>query len=209
MYESFIYGFNQSRGRDGRILEGSNLYKRLNGHVGYPTLNECSPSSVSQTEIANEPEQGKGSKNFLELLASEGSEWGSSSISSMVEKTFDVDSTEDSNLEPKADECNLETRPDTSKIPKPERDICEESAIVDTSFMIPPPLPKTPSDSWLSRALDTKKPTPHGFITMNVLDRTAVCKKVDDPKWEMIVKSSKVHHGHLRFSEVIILSLNY
>ncbi|CAN6482868.1 unnamed protein product [Victoria cruziana] len=55
--------------------------------------------------------------------------------------------------------------------------------------LLPPPLPKSPSESWLLRALPsvpTKNPSSMSFIQSR-------------RKWETIIKSTKVYHGHLPF----------
>lgn len=73
---------------------------------------------------------------------------------------------------------------------------------------LPPPLPKSPSDSWLSRtvpSVSSKKPSPRSSIGVNVVNGNHASEPAPvDPKWETIVKSSNVHHGHLRFSEELL-----
>ncbi|XP_010277003.1 PREDICTED: uncharacterized protein LOC104611577 isoform X2 [Nelumbo nucifera] len=74
-----------------------------------------------------------------------------------------------------------------------------------SSFRSPlaPPLPKSPSESWLSRTLPSipfRNPSSRyqstRFNVTKQIPETSV-----DPKWETIVKSSNVNTGHLWFSE--------
>ncbi|XWS41117.1 hypothetical protein CRYUN_Cryun17cG0052900 [Craigia yunnanensis] len=70
-----------------------------------------------------------------------------------------------------------------------------------------PPLPKAPSESWLKRTLPTvssRNSSSRSCIgTCNYIGTQASTALSGDPKWEAMVRSSNVHHGHLRFSEVI------
>ncbi|XP_004505486.1 uncharacterized protein [Cicer arietinum] len=67
------------------------------------------------------------------------------------------------------------------------------------------PSPKAPSESWLKRTLPT-------VSSMNMPLRSNLAASIhapaqttnaalQDPKWEIIVKSSNAHRGHLRFAE--------
>ncbi|KAK3183982.1 hypothetical protein Dsin_031268 [Dipteronia sinensis] len=75
-----------------------------------------------------------------------------------------------------------------------------------SQLLLPLPLPKSPSDSWLKRTLPTvsKKNSP-SWSSLGTCDYTTIhaSSKTSsvNPKWETIVKTS---NGHLRFSEVII-----
>lgn len=75
-------------------------------------------------------------------------------------------------------------------------------------FPLPPPLPKSPSDSWLLRALPSvasKRPSSRTSLGVDAVNgNCALESALVDPKWETIVKSSNVHHGHLRFSEELL-----
>ncbi|XP_007048702.2 PREDICTED: uncharacterized protein LOC18612057 [Theobroma cacao] len=68
-----------------------------------------------------------------------------------------------------------------------------------------PPLPKAPSESWLKRTLPTvssrNSSSRSCLATCNYSGTQASLAPSSDPKWETIVRSSNVHHGHLRFSE--------
>ncbi|XVE83550.1 hypothetical protein DITRI_Ditri16bG0096200 [Diplodiscus trichospermus] len=67
------------------------------------------------------------------------------------------------------------------------------------------PLPRAPSESWLKRTLpnvSSKNSSSRSCLgTCNYIGTQASTAPSADPKWETIVRSSNVHHGHLRFSE--------
>lgn len=69
------------------------------------------------------------------------------------------------------------------------------------------PLPKAPSESWLKRTLPTvssRNTSSWSNLASNIHVPSQAPKTASlDPKWEIIVKSSNVHRGHLRFAEVI------
>ncbi|MCL7024197.1 hypothetical protein MKW94_001373 [Papaver nudicaule] len=62
---------------------------------------------------------------------------------------------------------------------------------------LPPPLPKSPSESWLLRTL----PTVSSRNAAQFSRKQALKRFSNDPKWETIVKTSNVSHSNLRFSE--------
>ncbi|CAH2046263.1 unnamed protein product [Thlaspi arvense] len=72
-----------------------------------------------------------------------------------------------------------------------------------------PPLPKTPSESWLCRTLPRSSATSivSGQFAVVVSGQTAGFKKMEQKtssqstKWETIVKTSHQHHNHARYSE--------
>ncbi|XP_042945921.1 uncharacterized protein LOC122279363 [Carya illinoinensis] len=65
-----------------------------------------------------------------------------------------------------------------------------------SSVSIHPPLPKSPSDSWLWRTLP---------ILPSISSRKQEYKTSStNTKWEAIVKSSHLHHDHVRYSEELI-----
>ncbi|XP_058009202.1 uncharacterized protein LOC110665041 isoform X2 [Hevea brasiliensis] len=72
----------------------------------------------------------------------------------------------------------------------------------------PPPLPKSPSESWLKRtlpAVSSKHIRSRSNLGMHAYPRVQASKTDSpDPKWETIVKTSNVQHGHLRFSEELL-----
>ncbi|GAV84081.1 DUF688 domain-containing protein [Cephalotus follicularis] len=73
----------------------------------------------------------------------------------------------------------------------------------------PPPLPKSPSDSWLKRTL----PTVSSRNSWSTLGMHRYSKIQDfktsalDPKWETIVKSTNLPNSHLQFSEELLSSI--
>ncbi|XP_015874404.2 LOW QUALITY PROTEIN: uncharacterized protein LOC107411339 [Ziziphus jujuba] len=80
---------------------------------------------------------------------------------------------------------------------------------INTSFVtspLPPPLPKSPSESWLWRTLPSvsmKNPISHmnlGLLTKKTESKTSST----NTKWETIVKTSKLNHDHARYSEELI-----
>lgn len=73
----------------------------------------------------------------------------------------------------------------------------------------PPPLPKSPSESWLWRtlpAVSSTNPSHRPYLGIQFRSMKHVVRSSSpDPKWETMVKTTNVHHGHSRFSEVISL----
>ncbi|XP_057950300.1 uncharacterized protein LOC131145188 [Malania oleifera] len=74
--------------------------------------------------------------------------------------------------------------------------------------VIPPPLPKSPSESWLGRTLpsiSTKNSFSNSHLgTQFHLRKQAPKTPPAGSKWETIVKSSKSHYDHARYSEELI-----
>ncbi|XVE51470.1 hypothetical protein DITRI_Ditri02bG0043400 [Diplodiscus trichospermus] len=73
---------------------------------------------------------------------------------------------------------------------------------------LPPPLPKTPSESWLWRALPSVT-SRNSFLQSN--NGTRFNPKKQEPKlpatgtkWETIVKTSYLHRDHVRYSEELV-----
>lgn len=69
---------------------------------------------------------------------------------------------------------------------------------------LPPPLPKSPSQSWLLSTLPSipsrnSVSTGTKRLTKRMESRTSSA----GTKWETIVKTSNLHHDHVRYSEVI------
>lgn len=75
-------------------------------------------------------------------------------------------------------------------------------------FPLGPPLPKSPSESWLKRTLPTissRNIPSRSSLAMHVYTGNQASKRTPlDSKWETIVKTSNVHLGHLRFSEELL-----
>ncbi|KAK4259610.1 hypothetical protein QN277_005924 [Acacia crassicarpa] len=65
---------------------------------------------------------------------------------------------------------------------------------------IPPPLPKSPSESWLWRAL--KSSSQHSNQGVQPHSKRPDSNTVSsNSKWETIVKTSNLHHDHVRYSQ--------
>lgn len=73
---------------------------------------------------------------------------------------------------------------------------------------VPPPLPKSPSESWLWRTLPSISSS--NLFSLSNLGSQVNPKKQDPKtsstktKWETIVKTSHLHHDHVRFSQELI-----
>ncbi|KAM7276547.1 hypothetical protein ACFE04_018413 [Oxalis oulophora] len=74
--------------------------------------------------------------------------------------------------------------------------------IIDRKSLAPP-LPKSPSESWLSRALpNVLSKNSRSFLGMSHCSINQASKASPlNPKWENLVKTSNVQHGHPRCSE--------
>ncbi|KAK8479709.1 hypothetical protein V6N11_070888 [Hibiscus sabdariffa] len=67
---------------------------------------------------------------------------------------------------------------------------------------LPPPLPKTPSESWLWRALPSRKSSLQSYNGTRFKPKKHEPEPpATDAKWETIVKTSYLHHDHVRYSE--------
>ncbi|KAM2016675.1 hypothetical protein ACFX16_047062 [Malus domestica] len=71
-----------------------------------------------------------------------------------------------------------------------------------------PPLPKSPSESWLKRTLPSisSRSSSSQYSSGSQIYASGQPSKTSslDPKWETIVKTSNTHHGHWRFSEDLL-----
>ncbi|OMO76216.1 hypothetical protein CCACVL1_15829 [Corchorus capsularis] len=76
---------------------------------------------------------------------------------------------------------------------------------VDDFSPLPPPLPKTPSESWLWRALPSVA-SRNSFSQSRFNPRKQEPQEpaATDTKWETIVKTSYLHHDHVRYSEELV-----
>ncbi|XP_076928604.1 uncharacterized protein LOC143592606 [Bidens hawaiensis] len=63
-----------------------------------------------------------------------------------------------------------------------------------------PPLPKSPSESWLRRKMSLRNPFPKKMLQVPVVEKSPK----NGPKWETIVKTSNVHHDHVRYSKELL-----
>ncbi|KAB1210223.1 hypothetical protein CJ030_MR6G003914 [Morella rubra] len=77
----------------------------------------------------------------------------------------------------------------------------------DEQCPVRPPLPKSPSESWLWRTLpsiSSGNPFSHLKLgTPTLLRKQDPKTSSPNAKWETIVKSSRLHHDHVRYSEVM------
>ncbi|XP_052203526.1 uncharacterized protein LOC127808877 [Diospyros lotus] len=62
----------------------------------------------------------------------------------------------------------------------------------------PPPLPKSPSESWLWRTIPLRRPSSQSQFDPSKQPHDS------NAKWETIVKTSHVHHDYVRYSEELI-----
>ncbi|XP_057462879.1 uncharacterized protein LOC130752987 [Actinidia eriantha] len=62
--------------------------------------------------------------------------------------------------------------------------------------LLPPPLPKSPSESWLWRTLPS--------IPLQHQKKQRAKASDTSTKWEIIVKTSNMHHDHMRYSEELV-----
>ncbi|CAN8325177.1 unnamed protein product [Cochlearia groenlandica] len=76
----------------------------------------------------------------------------------------------------------------------------------NTAEISPPPLPVTPSRSWLRRALlSPTNPRPYGVVLGQVgAKKQNQEEDLESTKWETIVKTSYVHNDHVRYSQELV-----
>lgn len=80
-----------------------------------------------------------------------------------------------------------------------------------SEFPVPPPLPKSPSDSWLFRTLPSVPPK-NSFLrsylgaTINPENKGSKAP-TSDTKWETIVKTTKMQGRHLHYSEGLLATI--
>ncbi|KAK9714538.1 hypothetical protein RND81_06G101800 [Saponaria officinalis] len=107
------------------------------------------------------------------------------------------------------------TRP--SKIPgHGNTNTCRELVVVEddnaVSSSLTPPLPKSPSESWLSRQLPSVSPrvSPRNSVSYANMNSKILSRKQNPKippsgaKWETIVKSSHLRQDHGRYSEELV-----
>ncbi|XP_020263916.1 uncharacterized protein LOC109839880 [Asparagus officinalis] len=75
------------------------------------------------------------------------------------------------------------------------------------SSLLPPPLPNTPSESWLKRALpsvSSMKPSAKSFLDIHVQARKQVrISSLTVPKKDFHIKHPKVQRGQIRFADML------
>ncbi|KAL9233986.1 hypothetical protein vseg_008913 [Gypsophila vaccaria] len=104
-----------------------------------------------------------------------------------------------------------------SKMPvKGYTNTCRELVVVEDSnamsSSLTPPLPKSPSESWLSRQLPSASPrvSPRNSVSYSSMNSKILSWKqnaktpTSGAKWETIVKSSHLRHDHGRYSEELV-----
>ncbi|OIT22138.1 PREDICTED: uncharacterized protein LOC109217997 [Nicotiana attenuata] len=75
----------------------------------------------------------------------------------------------------------------------------KDSNLTSLESPIPPPLPKSPSESWLWRTLPSiPLRTPFSSLSSKKQNKKS---HADGSKWETIVKTSNLHKDHVRYSE--------
>nr|VDD48847.1 unnamed protein product [Brassica oleracea] len=75
-----------------------------------------------------------------------------------------------------------------------------------TAAISPPPLPETPSRSWLRRTLlPPVSPKPYGVVLGQVGTKKLDQEILESTKWETIVKTSYVHNDHVRYSQELVV----
>ncbi|MCD7446203.1 hypothetical protein HAX54_045260 [Datura stramonium] len=75
----------------------------------------------------------------------------------------------------------------------------KDSNLASLESTLPPPLPKSPSESWLWRTLPSI-PLRTPFLSFNSKKQNQK-SHTDGTKWETIVKTSNLHKDHVRYSE--------
>ncbi|WCJ24827.1 hypothetical protein M5689_006758 [Euphorbia peplus] len=100
---------------------------------------------------------------------------------------------------------NLENQLLHMKLSDEEISKCHSVQKSQVPLPLPLPLPKSPSESWLKRAL----PSVSTKLTGSRLHPRVEASKTESPdsKWETIVKTAKVQHGHLRYSEELLSTI--
>ncbi|XP_065852114.1 uncharacterized protein [Euphorbia lathyris] len=92
-----------------------------------------------------------------------------------------------------------------------DEEISKGCSVQKSQLPLPLPLPKSPSESWLKRALpavSTKHTASRSSLGLNLHPRVEASKiESPDSKWETIVKTAKVQHGHLRYSEELLSTI--
>nr|KYP40095.1 hypothetical protein KK1_038577 [Cajanus cajan] len=166
----------------------------------------------------------RGHASFQEVL-SQGAKKSSSSRSLTTEKTLYIDTastvklscSSSRSLEIKQESMSLQLVP--SSFDKDEDInnkqivvVDDDSGKVSTEYVLhplAPPLPKSPSESWLCRALplvSSKNSFPHSNQgTYSQAKRQGFSRASSYTKWETIVKASNLNHDHVSCSKVTSL----
>ncbi|XP_041024062.1 uncharacterized protein LOC121264824 [Juglans microcarpa x Juglans regia] len=112
-------------------------------------------------------------------------------------------------------ECSKPTTEGNLNISSGQIHKADETGTADASFVrspAHPPLPKSPSESWLWRTLPSVSARypilPSNLGTQMDLKREDPKTSSTNTKWETIVKSSHLHHDHVRYSQELILPIS-
>ncbi|GMH19548.1 hypothetical protein Nepgr_021389 [Nepenthes gracilis] len=87
--------------------------------------------------------------------------------------------------------------------------VSRELIVKENQCPLPPPLPKSPSDSWLSRNLTSVSPR-NSFSHSNIRNKAQPGKQINakapasGTKWETIVKNSHLRYNYGRYSEELV-----
>ncbi|KAK4420871.1 hypothetical protein Salat_2037600 [Sesamum alatum] len=76
-----------------------------------------------------------------------------------------------------------------------------------SDFPAPPPLPKSPSDSWLFRTLPSVPPRNSLLRSYLGAENKGSKAPTSDTKWETIVKTTKMQGRHLHYSEGLLATI--
>jgi hypothetical protein len=85
----------------------------------------------------------------------------------------------------------------------------KKQIVLANNSPLPPPLPKSPSESWLWRALPITS-FKNSLLHSNQRNQSHAKRNDSNTtssnvKWETIVKTSNLSHDHVRFSQVTLL----
>ncbi|GMI77677.1 hypothetical protein like AT1G29240 [Hibiscus trionum] len=170
---------------------------------------EISSSNSSDTKVLEEPAAMESS--LLDIKGLNVSEYGIASVKSSRSSSSDIPDPRQNggldhvfksleSIKVRADGTLSHTADDDSKA-------ADEAGAGSDYSPLPLPLPKTPSESWLCRALPSRKSSLQSY------NGTRFKPKQQEPetpatdaiaKWETIVKTSYLHHDHVRYSEELV-----
>ncbi|KAF7803318.1 uncharacterized protein G2W53_042429 [Senna tora] len=176
----------------------NNQSDRLNFHskgheIGNSTIQENNNSAVEKTLYID-------TASTVKLSSSH-----SYSMDTMVEKEHNstLESSEEKNM--------LDSDINNKQIVIVDDDNSGGSGGVGSGLCpLPPPLPKSPSESWLWRALplvSVRNPLMHsnvGAYSQSKSLQDCFTTSGNNTKWETIVKTSNLHDDHVRYSQELI-----
>ncbi|KAL3632281.1 hypothetical protein CASFOL_025265 [Castilleja foliolosa] len=138
-------------------------------------------------------------KTFEEFLGGQGEiiRTEPNSASPIFEKTLYVDTIHKSNSAHKFDAFSVDKS--TKKRWTAEKKATEGSLVNYARHPVPPPLPKSPSDSWLGRTLPSMS-NKNSYLRLYPSPRNELSK-------ETMVKTTKVQRRHMHYSEESLKSI--